>query len=503
MAEQNIEPFAYQKSTNINEHNQMVDKINEMVDGVNYTLDTLDNMVSQVETNTADIATNKDSIATNKDNIESLRDANIIITKDIESLKETDIEITKKLPTALDSEFNDGNRNLTLKLTTNDGTEYSTVANIPGGGSGGSGGDIVISNLDYSNATAETIIEDMLSKYSEGEYNCCITLYAPINTTNTAYTTSMASKMRILKTSSTTSSHDSIIFESIGNNANSSSTQINISFNLNKLTTISTGNITYNGAYSVFDNGSWISEGMLSSSLITIKGYIIKNVTGAAITPYTAGVGIDITDDTISVDENTIATKATVDNLDTQVKECASGVANAITQAQNAYNSASISDNHLVLTKGNGNSDEIVIPSGDGWENLDLSNLPTDFSSGDEINIILKVGIIAKAADWNTLAEYATITLSSPYPSAFFILTDTGTSYQYVTCKTYLATKYVSVLSISNVQNPDTWNTGAFLFDIVGGAFNAGGIFIPTHLRITRSNISEKVYRLYRKKSST
>ena len=180
MGEQQIEPFAYQKSTNIDEHNQIVDKVNEIVGVINgVELDEVNNKItalqSAVATNTTDIATNASdidsladtvdaqatSIATNKNNIESLRDANIIITKDIESIKETDTEQNASI-TALDnadiatatSEFDNTARKLTITLNPKSGDAITAETIIPASGETGDDytatAPIAITNKDIS-----------------------------------------------------------------------------------------------------------------------------------------------------------------------------------------------------------------------------------------------------------------------------------------------------------------------------------------------------------------
>ena len=322
MGEQQIEPFAYQKSTNIDEHNQIVDKVNEIVGVINgVELDEVNNKItalqSAVATNTTDIATNASdidsladtvdaqatSIATNKTNIESLRDANIIITKDIESIKETDTEQNASI-TALDnadiatatSEFDNTARKLTITLNPKSGDAI----------------------------TAETIIP------ASGETGDDYTATAPI---------AIANK------------------------------DISLAIDTDTME-------------------------------ITTDGKLKSKADGKT---YVAGSGISIDDTTnaISVDETVIATKATTDNLDTQIKECATGVANAITQAQTAkstaddaythantcYNDVAIADNVLTFTTVEGDTKNITLPS----RNIKLPNtIITDYYNPITLNLYVK-----------------------------------------------------------------------------------------------------------------
>ena len=401
MGEQQIEPFAYQKSTNIDEHNQIVDKVNEIVGVINgVELDEVNNKItalqSAVATNTTDIATNASdidsladtvdaqatSIATNKTNIESLRDANIIITKDIESIKETDTEQNTQI-TALDnadiatatSEFDNTARKLTITLNPKSGDAI----------------------------TAETIIP------ASGETGDDYTATAPI---------AIANK------------------------------DISLAIDTDTME-------------------------------ITDDGKLKSKADGKT---YVAGSGISIDDTTnaISVDETVIATKATTDNLDTQIKECATGVANAITQAQtantnalDAYNAVTLSDTHLVLTKGNGNSDEIVLPSGgDDW-------LPVnDITDKDITKFKIGTRIIGNALGYSgAQIEYfdLTVTYNSPGSSRYELVGHigayyNGSSFSFVPLHNftgiyYSGTKISQIISFYNDDYAKTRNIKSFVLN--------------------------------------
>ena len=50
----NIEPFDYQKRTNIEEHNQLVNKVNEIVEVINDTnLDTINSEIATLQSKAA------------------------------------------------------------------------------------------------------------------------------------------------------------------------------------------------------------------------------------------------------------------------------------------------------------------------------------------------------------------------------------------------------------------------------------------------------------------
>lgn len=59
-----IQPFKYQKDTNIDEHNQMVDKINEIVDTINDSdLEGLTGIESRVDSLEDDLSAVNSTVA--------------------------------------------------------------------------------------------------------------------------------------------------------------------------------------------------------------------------------------------------------------------------------------------------------------------------------------------------------------------------------------------------------------------------------------------------------
>ena len=386
MAEQQIEPFAYQKSTNIDEHNQIVDKLNEVVEKINDTnMDTINAEVAtlkaNVATNTSDIDSLADtvdaqatSIATNKTNIESLRDANILITKDIESIKETDTEQNASI-TALgnadiatvDSSFDTDNRNLKITLNPVSGSAIETTVNIPGG-----------------SGTAD------------------VTGTAPITVSN----------------------------NNVGLNINTSTLKVDDNGQL----TVIGGGGGGGGDYSatlpitIADN----AIGIAYDNTLTLKDNKLSVVNTG--TDYVAGTGITINDATIAVDETVIATKASVDSANiaiaehtsdivsleqkydsqsTAITELSTGVSNAISTANTAndtateantnvkdcYNSVSITDNVMTFGTVDGESKDITIPTSGGGLTWVAANTITDWTK-------IKIGSFITGQDYDTTNPY-------------------------------------------------------------------------------------------------
>ena len=95
----NIEPYQYQKVTNIKEHNDIVAKINEIVDVINNTnLDTVIPRISKLETDVSEL-TDNDGVQNN--DISSLKgktaklETDVSVINDTDSLQWQDIESVK------------------------------------------------------------------------------------------------------------------------------------------------------------------------------------------------------------------------------------------------------------------------------------------------------------------------------------------------------------------------------------------------------------------------
>ena len=315
-----IDPFAYQKSTNIAEHNQIVDKINELVDGNN--------------------------------------------------------DLNDKVPTAINQSFDDESRILATTLTTVDGTEISGSVYVPGGGDGG---DIVVSKMLYAD-TIPNIIEDILTKYGTGDYNCNIEIQCHTKTTASPITMN-ATKMSIQYSGTS---------KFIGFSGSGSA--VNGPVNGVTFTKVIDDTVTYDASVSIYSSAiqDWVDVNLDTTVINDIDGFVIKGIKGAAITPYTASTGIKIDDEnsTIAVDTDVIATVDSVKEVDTKADTAKTTADTAITNAETAkttadtaitnadtantnalkaYKSAYVENNTMTFEKGNGDTDTIALPTGGSY----------------------------------------------------------------------------------------------------------------------------------------
>ena len=139
-----IEPFKYQKSTNIDEHNQIVSKINEVVNVINETnLDVLGPRVTAneiaIKKNTTDIdqlkisdaeltkhvATIDGNINTHAREISGLKASDIKQISDIAEINTVVDALTRELPTEI-TLYRDGTGKIRAQVTQEDNTTFDS-----------------------------------------------------------------------------------------------------------------------------------------------------------------------------------------------------------------------------------------------------------------------------------------------------------------------------------------------------------------------------------------
>lgn len=157
-----------------------------------------------------------------------------------------------------------------------------------------------------------------------------------------------------------------------------------------------------------------------------------------------------------------------------------------------------------------------ISSSGDGWEELDLSNLPRDFADGDHIKIQMRaIGITPQSSvanpGWND--EITDITIS-PSPSSVlnvigeYAINDSSNVSFYNPLLFYYNTNlnrnYLQGGGIQQVNDSSDFNNNnnnTILFIIFAYVINgAGQVF--DKVSVTRSNITNYVYKMWRKKKA-
>ena len=156
----------------------------------------------------------------------------------------------------------------------------------------------------------------------------------------------------------------------------------------------------------------------------------------------------------------------------------------------------------------NGKSSTANLPGGgsDGWEVIDLDNIPTDFTVGDEVEFIIGVSLTRAFAgpdswnesfsgaielrSWPELPRIAKITIPPGYGGNIA-----------ANVATRIDDNFIEIYSINSVDGVDNWNTQtANLFNLTAVLFNGSGISSVSY-NINRSNIKTYVNSMKRKRA--
>lgn len=144
----------------------------------------------------------------------------------------------------------------------------------------------------------------------------------------------------------------------------------------------------------------------------------------------------------------------------------------------------------------NGKSSTANLPSsGDGWETLDLANLPTNFKVGDRIRVSFKAyNASSNVSDWNTTPPEPTIepSTNSISPEIEFECSDSLRS-PYIPLSIVTSNNYIKTLTLYNFTTVDSMNNG-HLFTLSACNFNGGGKQWMTYRLDTSERITNLIY---------
>ena len=266
---------------------------------------------------------------------------------------------------SMEQTFDEENRILATTLKTVDGTEISGSVYVPGGGDGG---DIVVDTINYSESVPD-VFNYIRAKYAEGTYNCNINIKADL----LDGTKEGDNKISFNATQFTVShlnlpDDEDIIYQIEFQGAGESALNGTAKWLILSYTPANTGDYKYGATVTIYsyesDKDAYVNQGWYINKDVglTLKGFVIKGIKGAAITPYTASTGIKIDDEnsTIAVDTDVIATVDSVKEVDTKADT-------ANINALKAYKSAYVENNTMTFEKGNGDTDTIALPTGGSY----------------------------------------------------------------------------------------------------------------------------------------
>lgn len=134
------------------------------------------------------------------------------------------------------------------------------------------------------------------------------------------------------------------------------------------------------------------------------------------------------------------------------------------------------------------------------WEKLDISSLPTDFKEGDILIAKFKIlpSLVEFPKDWNS-----EITVSEPvdmtYTTSCIIPLSSYEIASGISLQNYNLSTCVSLIAIEGLSTADKWNSTDDLFTISSSLFNGQDTVVKI-TSITKSNISNYIDGLYRLK---
>ena len=369
-----IEPFKYQASTNIKEHNEIVDKVNEIVGVINdINLEGLDPRLTadeaSIKKNTDDIThlkisdtehtTEITTLENNVDNhareITNLKASDVKQNSDIEGLNTLTNALTKELPTEI-TLYRDGTGKIRAQVIKEDNTTFDSNTLdmvIPYQYSIISGTSARSFKLDITTSDGNHIITNDFLIPEGGGTDITVTSVTLIkNPTN-------SNKVKVSIGLSDGTPLESGYVEMVN--------AVSGTFANNKLT------ITVNG---------------VSSVPITI------DTTG---TVYTQGTGIKIASGTIRIDDTVVALKSDISDMETKTNANATfetkananatyatktALTNLQTQVGDAFSAVTIGEDgkSLDFTALNGQVNNIKIPNS-GDDNWKIYTEPLDISS--------------------------------------------------------------------------------------------------------------------------
>ena len=309
-----IEPFTYQKSTNIDEHNQIVNKLNEVVDVINDTnLDTITPEIDALKT------------ATTKN------------TTDISQLKISDAEHTEQIAT-IDSNVDNHAREISA-LKAKDATHDTEIAEL----------DKVTDALTKEIPNGITLYRDgtgkikaVISQEDDTTIDSnTLDMIIPYQYTIISGTSSRSFKLKIVMSDgSEVITNDFIIPEGGGSVVTITGIEIDKdATDVNKFLVkaiVNEGDPIASNAITMVDSVS----GTFANNKLTIK---VNGISSTPITidttgtTYTAGTGIKIASGVISIDDTKVALKSDISDMETKTNANATfATKTALTTLQNA-----------------------------------------------------------------------------------------------------------------------------------------------------------------------
>ena len=166
----------------------------------------------------------------------------------------------------------------------------------------------------------------------------------------------------------------------------------------------------------------------------------------------------------------------------------------------------SVTGNKLTINVNGINSQSISLPSGSGsgsgnWEELDISNLPTDFEVNDFILVVPKVDTNVTGTSWTGSISLGTVYERDNYNNIeIFCLSESGAYRGGV--KMDAGSAFVKWCGVTRIFSPTVLNTATDsdrIMIISNGVFNGTASYYNS-VNVTKGNISNYIKKIYRMK---
>ena len=470
-----IEPYEYQRKTNVKEHNDIVAKINEIVDVINNTnLDTILPKISKLETDVSTI-------------------------KATDSLQWTDIENLKTKNTEYDTHFG-------LNDTQIDGITKSLVSDVA-----------IMNGTTVGNVKIRVGREDAPS-IDSNDYN----LQKPTSVELVQGSAPAMVKAQITLSDGTVLISDDFMF-----------------------TTEAIGTDVYISSF-VFKNGNVAGTisadiGLSNGSTLTANNFVVPtdpNVTSAIsdlqsrMTRVEGGTIVGLNELKQTVEGHTTSISALdSDVADLQIDKAdanngnqtiVAGTVKATNITKGGKNVATVNDipdisGKVNIAQGTGNAGKVlginasgnvepteITSGGEVWEEIDLNNIPSDWSIGDRIKVeprIYKPSVPSTATKWTSDISgitYSTSSYRAPLIE-FELDSKTAPATTYVPFHMEYSNVMFNISFIRCTLEPNKYTTGSNMFYLGAVTFNGYGL-TKISTAVTSSNISNYIIKMWRLK---
>lgn len=461
----NIQPYEYQKRTNIEEHNDLVSKINEIIDVINQTnIETILPKINKLESD-----------------VSAINDTDNVQNTDISNLKEKDVQIDNRL---------------TLDESNIDDITKSLVS------------DVVLMNGTTTGNMKARIGRENAPSIDSNDYN----IQKPVSVELVQGSASAMVKAKITLSDGTVLISDDFMFttEAIGTDVYISSFVFK---NGNVAGTISADIGLSNGSSLEANNFVVPTDPNVISTISDLQSRMTTVESGAGgLTELKATVD----GHTASINElNTDVTNLTTNKADVNNgnQTITAGTINANNINKGGVAVATVNDisGKVNITQGTENAGKVLGIGEDGnvtpvnggaggevWEEVDLNNFPTNWGNRDRIKVsFYDMFSQPVSGNWNTTPEMPQLNSSPTNPLGIVELILFGSSQDNIIIAVKANGYNIGTVSIS-LSGPSEMNSNS-VFSVYARSFNSGGVS-SNALNITRSNISQYIFKMWRLK---